>query len=165
MIVSMMDITEDATANNNNNNIESIDLSCNPLWQTIQFSVEEEMALQLFVSSYKRLGFIGYEVHTKQIEERETSYGFWTQLQHVLDLNKVGRCLYDYSTTAAVAEVDPKHHQQRPHHVPIALLPKVLERTQRVFVKEEEEESTSRCASATFHLLQGFVMEHMGGRL
>ena len=172
MIVSMIDILEEGPNINNNNNLESINLSCNPLWQTIQFSVEEEMALQQFVYDNNRLGFVGYEVHNKQMEEKEinkdgSSNAFWTQLQHVLDMNKVGRCLYDYSSTSSNRSAfDTK---QRSRHVPVALLPKVLERTHRVFEEEDDDvesaSTNSRSASATFHLLQGFIMEHMGGRL
>jgi hypothetical protein len=107
-------------------------------------------------------------------------------------MNAVGRCLYDYDHPpyGGHAVTACCHNDRRPpvvvDVVSPAILPVLLERAHRVLLRQrrrrhdgieyageyddinnDDDEDcllAQRSASATFHLLQGFLMEHMGGR-
>jgi hypothetical protein len=167
-------------------NLRVLDLTGNPLWslavgppmttshvpdahlQWQQHQQHQQASLWQLVKTYPHLGFLGCEVQqgVEMEAKAQNGAGFWTFLQHSMDLNCAGRCLYDFSSV-------PTSSRLFSRRLPASLLPLVLERAQRVLQSssalssscENSNHATSRSASAMYGLVKGLIMEHLGGRL
>lgn len=148
--------------------LKRLDLTGNPIWRIREefdgaVFQREQKAVWRLVDSHPHLEYLGTGLTPDSLSliDNEDDAGagpspflFTAHLQHALNMNRAGRCLWQC------------RHERTTSRVAVeSLLPLVLERSQRLFDDDDSIGQKAASSSVMFSTLQEILCQHSVGRL